>query len=158
MVNVMPRMRLLLSGFLFVATFLTSVAAGQVLNVTPSLDSSVAPGAFLNACSNVPQWARVYRKAKYLGSSDLLADANQSSLQSCFSQMNSRGLQLSIETGIINPFTSGEDAFNTNRIKWDLLIGLGAALTTFRIDEARTHAAQWGWSSALAIQGDGGLD
>lgn len=152
MVNVMRRVRFLLSEFLFVAAFLTSSASAQVLNVTPTLDGSVFPGTFLNACNNVPQWARVYRKAKYLGAKDLLADASQTSLQSCFSQMNSRGLQLSIETGVIDPFTTGEDAFNTNRQKWDLLISLGAPLTTFRIDEARTHAAQKGWSSADAVR------
>jgi hypothetical protein len=116
-------------------SLVTRTPSAQVLHLVPSIHSSRTPQSFLDACLHVDQWPAVYGRATYLGSHDGLDAAETAALTRCFSQMNARGLQLTLETGVTGAFTTGQDAFNWNSPKWRRFLSLGAPLTMLFMDE-----------------------
>lgn len=93
------------------------------------------PGRFLMRVS-ISMTGRKYARRL------LPSGASDPDLAQCFANLNSYGIEFTLETGITGPFTSGEDAFDFNRVFWNRFIGLGAPLTTFYLQEPLTSGLE----------------
>jgi hypothetical protein len=138
--------------FVIVCVLATAPAEAQVLHLVPTIAGGQTPQSFLSACFNIDDWPQVYSRTTYLGAKESLAGARPSELAACFREMNVRGLQLTIETGIVDPFTSGREAFDYNSRAWDTLRTYGAPLTALFIDEPLHHALSWGWDMRSVVE------
>ena len=117
----------------------------QILQLVPSTHIDRAPQSFLDACSSVQQWPTLYARTTYLGavSWQLRPDrATNSTLARCFSQMNARNLQLSLEVGITGVVATGLEAYQEGWADWQRFQNLGAPLTAFFIDEPITNSTR----------------
>jgi hypothetical protein len=112
----------------------------SILHVVPTTYQG-NPAGFLEACLRMDQWPEVLAKTTLFGTTNGLAAAGDADLAACFSAMNSQGVQLTLEGGIVNrEQTSGAAQFATDHPIWRRFIGLGAPLSTLFLQEPFTAA------------------
>jgi hypothetical protein len=129
-----------------------------VLQPAETPGDPIAPTAFRDACMNIGQWPFVRNHTQVLANADwsvdLMSDAEQAT---CFANMNSAGLTLGLGVGVLKPTpgcNTGSGCFNAARPRWDRMIGNGAHLGMFLLDEPLTAAltglvSGYNYSSAL---------
>ena len=137
----------LVGGVVPLLLFLLGTAAvhAQILQLVPPTHIDRAPQSFLDACTNIQRWPRLYTKTTYLGavSWQLRPDrASDSALARCFAQMRVRELQLSLEVGITSIVATGREAYLEGIPDWQRYQNLGAPLTAFFIDEPITNGSR----------------
>ncbi len=104
---------------------------------------SGAPTPFLDACFNLSQWAYPRAYTTHLGVYDRIladyADSHPTQVSSCFSQLDTAGIQFAMGTGALKEWcTTAQDCFNAEEPDWDSLTTLGGTIAMMELDEPLT--------------------
>ncbi|HVN87214.1 MAG TPA: hypothetical protein VMW17_20470, partial [Candidatus Binatia bacterium] len=111
------------------------------MSLIPKAEFGGYPYSFLDACNNMSQWPNVLSVTSDLGS--FVADLNagdDSSLSTCFSNMQEAGLELTIEAAAVQPggCGGGVGCYNSLASTLTRMINLGAPAIRIRLQEPLT--------------------